>query len=145
MTPDLDASKSNHRVARLNGGISFPRARGHAAALINPGVLAYLTELLIRGTFSPKWRSTMRASESLNWGDAGFLRQERTMENGRTMQLRGDSKKSNFFRDGKRTGEISAGLLLDFRLQMRCSGANESALMQTKQRKYRWAQTEPDF
>jgi RES domain-containing protein len=31
-----------------------------------------------------------------------------------------------------RAGGISAGLLLDFRLQMRCSGANEGALTQTK-------------
>jgi hypothetical protein len=108
-------------------------------------VLAYLTELLIGGTFFPKRRNTMWTSESLNWGDAGFLKHERAMRNLPLDTTRRRYREEQLFRCGQRIGEISAGLLLDFRLQMRCSGANESALMQTKQRKYRWAQTEPEF
>jgi hypothetical protein len=54
-------------------------------------------------------------------------------------------KRSNSSTADSEQGSVSAGQLLDFRLQMRCSGTNESALTQTKQRKYRWAQTEPDF
>jgi hypothetical protein len=85
------------------------------------------------------------AGESLNSREAAFLGREIAMRNGlRHAPLR-RLREERFFRDGKRTGQISAGLLLDFRSQMRRSGANESALMQTKQRNYRWAQTEPAF
>jgi hypothetical protein len=54
-------------------------------------------------------------------------------------------ERSNSSTADSEQGSLSAGQLLDFRLQMRCSGANESALTQTKQREHRWAQTEPDF
>jgi hypothetical protein len=57
-------------------------------------------------------------------------------EAGRTTHLNGDIWEEQFFSAMEREQEISAGLLLDFRLQMRCSGANQSVLAQTKQRKY---------
>jgi hypothetical protein len=92
-------------------------------------------------------RSIVRAellAESLNWGDAAFLRHEKTMRSGSHDALLRGYRGAIFSATDREQGNIS-GLLLDFRLQMRCSGANESALTQTKQRKYRWAQTEPDF
>jgi len=53
----------------------------------------------------------MWASERRNRGNAGLVRPRKNDALlGRTMQLRGDSKKSNSSRDGKRAGKY----LLDY-------------------------------
>jgi len=50
----------------------------------------------------------------------------------RTMQLDGDKERSNCSSAASEEGSKAAGQLLAFRLQTRCSDANEGALTQTK-------------
>jgi len=74
----------------------------------------------------------MQANESLNWGDADFSGMKERCEVGRSTQLDGDKARSNCSSADSKEGTKAAGQLLDIRLQTRCSGANESALTQTK-------------
>lgn len=74
----------------------------------------------------------MQASESVYWGDADFSGTKERCEAGRSRQLDGDKARSNCSTADSEEGTKAAGQLLDIRLQMKCSGANESALTQTK-------------
>ena len=67
---DCETFARRFEISRRSGFFPVPLAAEHAAGQ----VLAHLTELIIRGRFSPKRRSTMRAGESLSWGDASVLR-----------------------------------------------------------------------
>jgi len=74
----------------------------------------------------------MRANESVNWGDADFSGTKERCEAGRSTQLDGDKARSNCSTAESKEWTKAAGQLLDIRLQMKCSGANEIALTQTK-------------
>jgi hypothetical protein len=67
-----------------------------------------------------------------DWGDADFSGTKERCEAGRLTQLDGDKARSNYSRADSEEGTNAAGQLLDIRLQMKYSGANESALTETK-------------